>query len=873
MENSEIEQRKENFIKSIKENKNIISYVLLALIIGFATYIRTRNIKWFVDITTGKYLPGPEADTFVFLRYAQYIVEHGSLMAHDMMRYVPLGLDTKGEATLISYVIAYMYKLFHIFNPNITLGYTDVIYPVIFFAISLVFFFLLVRKIFDEKVALVACLFLTVVPGYLYRTIAGFSDKESLGMALMFATFYFYLCFFDSKDFKKIILFSLLSAFSTFLLALSWGGVSFVFVIIAGFTLFELFIEKFKDKNYIFGYWAYIIPLTLLLLIFSPERFTLGILITSLTSFGLYLALAISVIYYLIEHFNLFNIKTRFEHKLPLGLFSFIISLLLGLLIVLVLWPNTLFSELNSLLTLFVQPFTTSRWILTVAESHQPYFNPDWISQMGLSYLLLFSVGLIILFYNLIKPFGRRIKELIIICSLFIFSLFFSRYSSDSLLNGTSTISIVLYLGSLALFFGIIIYSYINSYYKDKNLHSKFSQINNNYIFVIIWFTFMAIGARSAIRLVFVLIPVATIMASFSIVYLVNYFKKYKNNQYGLWISAGIIIGVLFLVFIPFAQTTLNQAQYIGPMYNQQWQYAGAWVRNNTEPNSVFAHWWDYGYLVQTGFERPTITDGGNFIYAWNYYMGRNVLTGHSEQEALDFLYPHNTSYLLMVSDEIGKYPAYSSIGADENYDRYSWINTFNLQQDQIQETRDYINYVYTGGTVLDKDFNYNGVLLPKQIAGIAGFVVPINKNTTNSEAIFAQPTAVMVYNNQRYDVPVNCIYTNHQMYTFENKTGLDACLMLIPDINQQGQGNQLGSLLYISPEVKQTNFARLYLFNQDSENFTLVYNDEASMPLAILQGRGLIGPLKIWKISYLKSVLYNETYLSSYLDPKLMEV
>ena len=194
-QNDEIQQRKEKFINSIKENKNLISYGILALIIAFASYIRTRNIKWFVDITTGKYLPGPEADTFVFLRYAQDIVQNGYLMAHDAMRYVPLGLDLKGEVTLISYVIAYMYKFLHFFNPSITLGYVDIIYPVIFFAISLIFFFLLVRKIFDEKVALVACAFLTVVPGYLYRTIAGFADKESIGMAFMFATFYFYLCF------------------------------------------------------------------------------------------------------------------------------------------------------------------------------------------------------------------------------------------------------------------------------------------------------------------------------------------------------------------------------------------------------------------------------------------------------------------------------------------------------------------------------------------------------------------------------------------------------------------------------------------------------------------------------------------------------
>ncbi|MBS3163671.1 hypothetical protein J4427_03205, partial [Candidatus Woesearchaeota archaeon] len=141
MEHSEIEQRKEKFLASIKENKNLISYIILAIIAFFAAYIRTRNLKWFIDITTGKYLPGPEADTFVFLRYAQYILEHGSLMAHDMMRYFPLGLDTKGEATLISYVIVYLYKIIHFFNSAVTLEYIDVIYPVIFFVISLVCFF------------------------------------------------------------------------------------------------------------------------------------------------------------------------------------------------------------------------------------------------------------------------------------------------------------------------------------------------------------------------------------------------------------------------------------------------------------------------------------------------------------------------------------------------------------------------------------------------------------------------------------------------------------------------------------------------------------------------------------------------------------
>ena len=88
----------------------------------------------------------------------------------------------------------------------------------------------MVKKIFDEKVALVACAFLTVVPGYLYRTIAGFADKESLGMTLMFAAFYFYLFLLNLKILKEVILFSILYSYlMTLLLAMSWGGVTFVY--------------------------------------------------------------------------------------------------------------------------------------------------------------------------------------------------------------------------------------------------------------------------------------------------------------------------------------------------------------------------------------------------------------------------------------------------------------------------------------------------------------------------------------------------------------------------------------------------------------------------------------------------------------------
>ena len=158
------------------------------------------------------------------------------------------------------------------------------------------------------------------------------------------------------------------------------------------------------------------------------------------------------------------------------------------------------------------------------------------------------------------------------------------------------------------------------------------------------------------------------------------------------WIIIGIVMLSTIYSGYYFYQSSISTANSFVPnSYTQQWQKAMAWVRDNTPTTAVFAHWWDYGYWVQSGFQRATVTDGGNFHGWWNYLMGRLILTGQTEEEGIGYLYAHNVSYLLMVSDEIGKYPAYSSIGSDLNYDRFSSIPSFTFDATNSKETRDII--------------------------------------------------------------------------------------------------------------------------------------------------------------------------------------
>ncbi len=82
-------ERKEKAIKFLKAHYTWLGYIALAIIIFLAVKIRTSNLSGLRDITTGQWTLGPDLDPFLFLRWAKYIIQNGSLMAIDTMRNVP----------------------------------------------------------------------------------------------------------------------------------------------------------------------------------------------------------------------------------------------------------------------------------------------------------------------------------------------------------------------------------------------------------------------------------------------------------------------------------------------------------------------------------------------------------------------------------------------------------------------------------------------------------------------------------------------------------------------------------------------------------------------------------------------------------------
>ncbi|MBI2672834.1 hypothetical protein HYX19_01100, partial [Candidatus Woesearchaeota archaeon] len=119
--------------------------------------------------------------------------------------------------------------------------------------------------------------------------------------------------------------------------------------------------------------------------------------------------------------------------------------------------------------------------------------------------------------------------------------------------------------------------------------------------------------------------------------------------------------------------------------------------------------------------------------------------------------------------------------------------------------------------------------------------VTTIKNNET--ETLLGQPQAVVYLNGKEKSIPLKCLYFEGKL--FEYNKGLDGCLRVIPEINGN-KINKIGAVLYLSPRVKRTLFANLYLFDgKDYPNFELVYSDDKRSPLALSRGNQY-GPLRV---------------------------
>jgi len=859
----------------------IILWLLLTTAI-----IRTSNIPQLKDITTGDWTLAPDLDPFLYLRLAQDI-KSGTLQDPDMMRYVPLGAKNYAYQSLMPWFIFYFYKISQIVGNN-SLTYAAIILPVILFGISVIGFLLFIKVLgslkFSEKkswlCAIIAAVFYIFVPSMLHRTVAGVPEIESLGMIWFWFAFLFFVVAWKEKRKKRFVLYGALAGIFTGLMSWSWGGYRYIYMIFGLATLLMFFFQKDEVKNrLIFTSW--IVPA---LIIFFFQVKSLKFIATNIsdTGFGLFVLFLIWI------NFILFNTKLKEKIKLdkinlPRPITSSIIGILFLLLALLIFNSGFLVSSIKDIFERLLYPFGRARVGLTVAENKVPYFV-EILQNFG--YLLwIFVIGTIIIFYEAVKKFNLKHKiALNGFFILFIIGFVFSKYSPTStILNGESFLSKLMYMGSLIVFVLILLYNISKAHIKkDEKTLQDFKEIDFLYILLLAFAFWAIISMRGAIRLFFIISPVIILISSFLFIKILDYKDENKNNS-SRKLTAFIVLGVLAMVmigtFVNYSITTIYEAKNTAPgTYEKQWQQAMAWVRENTPIESVFVHWWDYGYWVQTIGQRPTVADGGHFIGYWPHLIGRYVLTTPYPETALSFMKSHNVSYLLIDSTDLGKYGAYSIIGSDEiEEDRFSQIPVMALDSNQTRQSADKEIRIYQGGVLVDEDIIYDQgdqkILLPANKAVIAATMLEFSKK--DGQFSFNKSYAIFIYNNQQITIPVRYVYFKGKMIDFGG--GLDAVIRIIPAASSTGQNIQFddfGAVIYLSPRVSKSLFAQLYLMDDPFNKYPTVklahsepdplvgsLNMQGANIQDFIYFNGFRGPIKIWKVDYPDNIIAREEF------------
>ena len=876
-----------------KKIQNIILIVLLLGVIFLGSYIRLQPVLNgnLIDSTTGDHIP-LALDPFYFIRVAETIVENGgNLPKYDNFRY-PTEPTSFTHSTLPK-SIAFFYNISDIFSDT-SVNFVGIIIPVIFYILGLIVFFFLSYRLTRSKLSsLIGSVFLAFIPSYLYRTLAGFADHEASGMFALFLTllgFTISVQKLDKNKIKKylpIILGSIVGLFTAFTVA-SWGGISNFAFMILPLSILIIWLVKIENnrnnwKRYLLFYSSWIFSS----LIFGPVMgMEFGSVLSRLfnpTGLISIFTLAFIGIDSLLLNINFekrFNKKKNFNRIL----YSLFITLIIGIIFLII--RGDFFFVVSDLFTKILNPFSSAgdgRLGATVAENASPYIS-DWKSQTGRIFFWISMSGLALFgfkFFEKIK--GKKNKSLALFSWFFLIAgIFFSRYSSNSLFNGDNFISQLFFFGSIIWF----VWTFGKLYYKNK------LELNSSDIIIFSWMLLMLIGARGAMRLLFVISPFFCFISGWNFGYLIERLgAKEDLNKMFVVLAFIILIIASFVSLSSFVNNSNIQAENITPSASWQWQNAMSWVRENTSPRDVFVHWWDYGYWVQGLGKRPTVTDGGHAAGdLGDHYIGRYILTTDNPETAYSFMKTHNVSYLLIDPTELGKYGAYSKIGSDENFDRFSYLPIGRKDLGQTQEFNNRTVDFYPINSPVDEDIIYEKdsgekVFIPgptydesgnPSYKAIMGGVM-IEKFSGEGISVFAQPQAVFIYNGDQVRIPLRYLYIQDELKDFEG--GLNSTLMIIPSITNSNRGisiDSTGAGIYLSEKVSRGLFAKVYLMGDPLEEYSglkishfqsdVVINSLRSQGTEIGEFvffQGFRGPIKIWEVDYPQKTPVHEEFTS----------
>ncbi|MBN1923693.1 MAG: glycosyltransferase family 39 protein [Nanoarchaeota archaeon] len=841
-------------LSSLKAYRKYFVILGLIVVIGVTWYVRTRAVA----NLNGEFLLG--LDPYVFLRYAKSIVETGTVPVNDTMRYYPSGFDTSRELLMPSYAIAFLHSIIGIFT-DMSVSEVAIIYPAIVTCVAMIFFFLFAKEVFGNRVALTSSLLLAVVSGFLFRTSAGFAEKEPIAIFFIFPMLYCFLKALRLNDTKKKIIYSIFGGVCVIGAALSWGGVNFTFLSLG--TLFLVLVILGITKRTDSIVYAIMLLSILSVTLFSG-RYGSPIDILRNYMFILF-PIALLLNLYLYEVYP--RIKDLIKKFRPKALPEHFYALLSGVVLLFLfslIYPGFgyYYTILNFLFERLNNPFGTDVFAMSVNENQAPYFydpnsHVDWWSPMNYTFFTMI-LGSFFLFFDMFKQFKKQklviTTTYILTLLLFIFSRFTTASEPESLvainniitaLFSKSLFGLQIHHLILFIFAGYMAYFVV----KNKDKLEKFKSIKIGYLFLFFWFFVTAIGARGGVRIIFAVCPPAMMLSGYFFNKCYDWVKGFFPEHTSL---ASLLVYSLFflLLWYNFSISVASNANFYSS-FTTEWDQAMDWVKTSTPEDSVFTHWWDYGYWVQTMGERATTLDGGNFDVALDHLTGRYLFASRVYKNgyfnmtepatclALDFGRP---DYFLLIDDDVLKYVQMGRIGKRPTYYTVGYFseevdNSFDLYNSSMYPTL-LLFQSYYGAFPLQEEFNYNNFIFKPGWENTVIYNIVFPYNGSISERPYGV-IANQYYPNQYELLPFNCYCTQGKGCDYYGNDGIPECPLLLKD-----------GVVLITQNASDNLFTYLYLLNVTVPGFELAYDNERELTVQGMLSQS-ITDIKIYKINY----------------------
>lgn len=216
--------------------------LIIAAILAFAT--RLFSVLRFESVIH-------EFDPYFNYRTTRYLAEQGFYKFHnwfDDRAWYPLGRIIGGTIYPgLMITSATLYRLLWLLNITIEIRNICVFLAPFFSSLVVVVVYLLSKEIYTTGAGLVAAALVSIVPGYISRSVAGSYDNEGIAIFCMLLTYLFWI-----KAVKSgAIFWASMTALAYFYMVSSWGGYVFLINLIPLHVLALMITGRFSHRIYI----------------------------------------------------------------------------------------------------------------------------------------------------------------------------------------------------------------------------------------------------------------------------------------------------------------------------------------------------------------------------------------------------------------------------------------------------------------------------------------------------------------------------------------------------------------------------------------------------------------------------------------------